>query len=178
MYSVGKVLSGLTRITSLLSTLCIVVMMLHVTADVIGRYVFNAPLPGTIVIVGHYYMIIVVFLALGVAEEKRAHISVEFLTDLFPQKVQTWISVLTGLITTAVFVVLTISGYSVAVKKTKAGASMEQGSELIAVWPSYWAIAAGAALIAVIAAYKVIVTVTGSRTGLRETFEDAELIHD
>ncbi len=76
MIHVGKALSGLTKIGSLLGTICIVLMMLHVTADVVGRYLFNAPLTGTIVIVGHYYMIIVVFIALGVAEEKNSHISV------------------------------------------------------------------------------------------------------
>ena len=78
MQFVGKFLSGVTRIASLFSTLCIVLMMLHVTADVIGRYLFKAPLPGTIVVVGHYYMIIVVFIALGVAEEKRLFGHVEW----------------------------------------------------------------------------------------------------
>lgn len=178
MLFVGKLLSGVTRIASLLSTICIVVMMLHVTADVIGRYVFNAPLPGTIVVVGHYYMIIVVFVALGVAEEKRAHISVEFLTDLLPNRAQIWVVVFGGLVTLAVFSLLAYSGYIQAVKKTKSGASMEQGSDLIAIWPSYWAIPTGAGLIALIAAYKIVVVLTKSENGLTETFENNEIIHD
>lgn len=178
MLHVGRFLSGVTRIASLLSTICIVMMMLHVTADVFGRYVFNAPLPGTIVVVGHYYMIIVVFLALGVAEEKRAHISVEFLTDLLPKTAQAWVALFSGVLTVAVFGLLTVSGYLQAVKKTKSGASMEQGSDLIAIWPSYWAIPAGAALITLIAAYKIVVAVTNSKNGLRETFDSTEIIHD
>lgn len=178
MQFVGRFLSGVTRIASLFSTLCIVLMMLHVTADVVGRYLFNAPLPGTIVVVGHYYMIIVVFIALGVAEEKRAHISVEFLTDMMPKTLQAWIAVFCGIVTVAVFGLLTFSGYLQAIKKTKSGASMEQGSQLIAIWPSYWAIPVGAALIALIAAYKVVVAVTGCQSGLKEEFESTEIIHD
>lgn len=178
MLHVGKFLSGLTRIASLLGTISIVLMMLHVTADVVGRYVFNAPLTGTIVIVGHYYMIIVVFIALGVAEEKNAHISVEFLTDMMPSTVQGWLSVFSGALTVVVFALLAYSGFLEALKKTESGASMEQGSSLIAIWPSYWAIPIGAALFALIAGYRILVKLFNTRNGLHETFEDAEIIHD
>jgi len=178
MLLVGKMLSGLTRIATLIGTLCIGLMMLHVTADVIGRYLFNTPLTGTIVIVGHYYMIIVVFMALGAAEEKRAHISVEFLTDMMPKSVQGWLSVFSGVLTVAVFGLLAISGYSEAMKKTKYGASIEQGADLITIWQSYWAIPVGGALIALIAAYKVAVVLTNSENGLDETLENAEIINE
>lgn len=81
------------KVSSLIGTICVILMMLHVTADVIGRYFFNAPLPGTIVVVANYYMVVLVFLAIGVAEEQRAHISVEFVTDMMPERVQTGFSV-------------------------------------------------------------------------------------
>ncbi|MGC9420139.1 MAG: TRAP transporter small permease, partial [Rhodovulum sp.] len=136
------------------------------------------PLPGTIVIVANYYMIIVVFIAIGVAEEKRAHISVEFLTDLMPERVRTVLSVFSGLLTVAVIVVLMIAGWTEAVKKTRGGATMEQGSQMIEIWQSYWLVPVGAALMALIAAYRVIVTVTGWRNGLSETDPDVKFIND
>lgn len=178
MFRVGKVLSFLAGLASWISTAIIVLMMLHVTADVVGRYVFNTPLPGTIVVVAHYYMIIMVFIALGAAEEKNAHISVEFLTDLMPKTVQGWLTLFAGLVSVVVFGLLAYGGYLEAYKKTRSGASMEQGSEMIAIWPSYWAIPFGAGLIALIAVYKVVVIVTKSRSGLNETMEDAELINE
>ena len=178
MLHLGKALSGLTRVASLIGTVCIVLMMLHVTADVVGRYLFNKPLPGTIAIVGHYYMVAVVFIALGVAEEKNAHISVEFLTDLLPKTIQAWLSVLSGLLTAAVFGLLAVRGYSEAMKKTNIGAAMEQGSSMIPVWQSYWAIPIGAGLITLICTYKIVVTLTGSRNGLQETSQDAEIIFE
>lgn len=178
MFMIGRALSFLSRSASLIGAICVVLMMLHVTADVLGRYLFNAPLPGTIVVVANYYMIILVFIAIGVAEEKRAHISVEFLTDLMPERPRTVLSVFSGILTVAVVGILMIAGWTEAVKKTEGGARMEQGSSMIEIWQSYWLIPLGAALMALIAAYRVIVTVTGAKNGLQETDMDVKFIND
>ncbi|ASM74384.1 MULTISPECIES: TRAP transporter small permease [Roseobacteraceae] len=178
MFLIGRFLSSLAKASSLIGTICVILMMLHVTADVIGRYFFNAPLPGTIVVVANYYMIVLVFIAIGVAEEKQAHISVEFVTDMMPKRVQTGFSVFSGVLTVIVITALMIAGYTEAVKKTNIGATMEQGSQMIEVWQSYWAIPVGTGLMVLIAAYRVITTVTGLRSGLNETVMDAELINE
>lgn len=178
MFMIGRSLSFLAKSSSLIGAICVILMMLHVTADVAGRYLFNTPVPGTIVVVANYYMVIVVFLALGVAEEKRAHISVEFVTDLMPQRAQTGFSLFSGILTVGIIIVLMISGWTEAVKKTNIGATMEQGSQRIEIWQSYWLVPLGAALMALIAGYRVITTVTGWRTGLNETDENAKFIND
>lgn len=178
MQMIGRSLSFLAKSASLIGALCVIMMMLHVTADVAGRYLFNTPVPGTIVVVANYYMVVVVFLALGVAEEKRAHISVEFVTDLMPPRAQTGFSVFSGILTVGVIVVLMIGGWTEAMKKTNIGATMEQGSQRIEIWQSYWLVPLGAALMALIAGYRVITTVTGWRNGLNETDENAKFIND
>lgn len=178
MFKIGRFLSVISRSASLLGAICVVLMMLHVTADVAGRYLFNTPVPGTIVVVANYYMIIIVFIALGVAEEQRAHISVEILTDLMPQRAQTGFSVLSGILTVGVIGVLMVGGYTEAVKKTNTGATMEQGSRMIEVWQSYWLIPIGAGLMAVIALYRVITEITGWRNGLREKDMKATFINE
>ena len=178
MFAIGKFLSWLAKGSSLIGTICVVMMMLHVTADVIGRYMFNAPLAGTIVIVANYYMIILVFLAIGVAEEKKAHISVEFITDLMPQKVQNGFSVFSSILTVIVISLLVVAGFTEAMKKTNIGATLVEGSQMIEVWQSYWAIPVGAALMVLIAAYRIIVTLTGLRSGLDETDQNAKFIND
>src|SRR5262245_13352289 len=38
-----------------------VLMMLHVTVDVVGRYAFNRPLDGTTEIVAAYYMVVIAY---------------------------------------------------------------------------------------------------------------------
>ena len=178
MRPLGTLLHGLTRIASLLGTLSVVLMMLHVTADVVGRYFFNAPLPGTIAIVGHYYMIAIVFFVLGVAEEQKMHISVEFITDMLPRTVQGWLEVLSFLITAVVFTLMAWRGFEEAVKKTKIGAAMENGSAMIPVWQSYWAIPLGGGLIVLIALYRVLLRLTGGQSGLTEAPETEENFHD
>jgi TRAP-type C4-dicarboxylate transport system permease small subunit len=178
MYAIGRFLSFLSQSASLIGALCILLMMLHVTADVAGRYLFNSPVPGTIVTVANYYMVIIVFIAIGVAEEKRAHISVEFLTDLMPAGVQKAFALLAGVLTVWVATILMIGGYGEAMKKTISGAKMEQGSRMVEVWQSYWLVPIGAGLMALIAAYRIVTMVTGARNGLNETDPNVTFINE
>lgn len=179
MFTIGRGLSALTKGLTLLGTLCVVLMMLHVTADVVGRYLFNAPLIGTIVVVANYYMIALAFLALAVTEEKRAHISVEFVADMLPKRAQSALDVFGSLFAVAVMGVVAYGGWTEAMKKTRSGTTMEQGSSMIEIWQSYWIVPIGAALMALVAAYRLIVTLTGARSGLQETDPSAEtFIHE
>jgi TRAP-type C4-dicarboxylate transport system permease small subunit len=178
MFTIGRVLSFLAKSSSLIGAIIVVLMMLHVTADVAGRYLFNKPVPGTIVVVANYYMFIFVFIALGVAEEKKAHISVELFTDMMPHRTQTGFSIFASLLTVAVVTVLMIGGWTEAMKKTKTGTTMEQGSRMIEVWQSYWIVPIGAGLMALIALYRVVVVVTGWRNGLNETDTDVKFINE
>ncbi|MEC7257221.1 MAG: TRAP transporter small permease [Pseudomonadota bacterium] len=173
MFGIGRGLSYLIKAASFAGAICVVLMMLHVTADVVGRYLFNAPLPGTIVVVANYYMIIVVFLAIGAAEEQRAHISVDVLTDLMPERPRNLLSIFASVLTVAVVTVLMISGYTEATKKTAMVATKEQGSQLFEVWQSYWFVPLGAALMIAVAVYQILIMITGARSGLAEAPEAA-----
>ncbi|MFC3612723.1 TRAP transporter small permease [Lutimaribacter marinistellae] len=178
MFAIGRLLSTLAKASTVLGTICVTLMMLHVTADVVGRYLFNAPLIGTIVIVANYYMIVLVFLSIGVAEEKRAHISVEVFTDMMPERPRKVLDVFSGIFTVGVISLVAWGGYLEAVKKTNLGATKEQGSAMIEIWQSYWAIPVGATLMAAVAAYRVVTQITGARSGLDETDENAKFIND
>ena len=178
MYAIGRILSFLTKSASWLGAICVVLMMLHVTFDVAGRYFLNTPLPGTIVVVAHYYMIILVFIGIGVAEEKNGHVTVDVFTDMLPPKAQTGFGVFGGLVTAAVICMLMIGGWTAAVKKTSNGATMEQGSRMIEIWQSYWAIPVGAALMLLLVIYRLFITLTGARSGLDEATAKAEFFND
>ena len=95
-----------------------------------------------------------------------------------PQRAQNGFSVFASLLTVAVVVVLMIGGWTEAVKKTNTGTTMEQGSSMIEVWQSYWMVPLGAALMALIALYRVVATLTGWRNGLNETDTDAKFINE
>ncbi len=58
----------------------IILLMLHITADVAGKYFFNTPIIGTLEIVSRYYMVAVVFLPLAFVQIRRQHLTVEMFT--------------------------------------------------------------------------------------------------
>lgn len=65
----------------------ILVMMVHVTADVLMKYFLRSPLPGTLEIVSYYYMVAVVVLPAAFVELTRQAIAV----DLFYQMMPRWL---------------------------------------------------------------------------------------
>ena len=68
----------------------ILVMMVHVTADVFGRLAFSAPINGTLEIVAGYYMVAVVFLPLAHVSRGEGHIFIELFTRKLPFRVRSW----------------------------------------------------------------------------------------
>ena len=88
MVGIGKALARLLDIQATIGIAAVGLMMFHITFDVFGKYLFNAPLPATLEIVSHYYMVVVVFLPLAMVEKRDAHISVEVLTQNFSDRWQ------------------------------------------------------------------------------------------
>lgn len=166
MYRLGRLLSWLTGLTTVVGGLVIALMMLHVSVDVAARYFFNAPLPGTITIVSYYYMAIAAFVPLAFAEQKDAHISVELVTERLPAFVQTHIARWALLLSAATFWLLAVRSWQEAWKQQAVGASVVQGDLNIPIWLSYFALPLGFGLMAVVVSYKFLVVLTGARSGL------------
>ena len=70
------------------AALFVIVMMLHVCADVFSRLVLGRSLHGTIEIVSAYYMVGVIFLPLIEVTREDGHISVELLTRRLPPQIR------------------------------------------------------------------------------------------
>ena len=83
--SIKILLEWLSHRLADLAGLILLVMMLHVTADVAMKYLFNNPIEGTLEIVAYYYMVGAVFLPLGLVEYLRSSISVELFFERFPK---------------------------------------------------------------------------------------------
>ena len=62
-------------------------MMMHVTADVTGRYFFNSPLEGTTEIVSAYYMVVVAYLPWAFLARHDNHIVADMFTRAIPPRV-------------------------------------------------------------------------------------------
>ncbi len=72
----------------LTSAFVVLVMMLLITTDVILRYLFNNPLPGTYEI-SEGLMVIIIFLALANTQARKGHLRVVMIVSRMPLKVRT-----------------------------------------------------------------------------------------
>ncbi len=70
------------------------VIMVLTFCDVIGRYVFNAPIVGTVEVT-ELLMGMMVYLGVGLTTHARGHIRVDIVIDLLPPRVRTFLDILT-----------------------------------------------------------------------------------
>lgn len=84
------------------------IMMLLITFDVLGRWIFNKPIVGTVdfVSVG---LSIVVFLSLAFTHLKGEHITIDFIVERFSTKTQRTIEVIINLVISLFLLVVTWS---------------------------------------------------------------------
>ncbi|MES2480643.1 MAG: TRAP transporter small permease [Pseudomonadota bacterium] len=166
MQTLGRLLSYLINGVTVLAGLSVALMMVHITADVISRYAFNYPLPGTITIVSNFYMVLVAFLPLAFVEQKGAHISVEVLTERFPPAVQRHLAAWLLPLSVAIFSVLTVRTWGEAMTKMEINAAVVQAAEKILIWPTFFFLPLGCGLMVLVLAYKFVVYLTGTRSGI------------
>lgn len=177
MFAIGRFLSTVTNVVSIIGGLAIALMMFHITFDVIGRYVFNAPIPGTITIVSYYYMSIAAFVPLAFAEQKDAHISVEVITARMPAWMRNNLERLAMLCSLAVFCFLAIRSFGEAQAKYSQGASVVQGTSDISIWVTYCMLPLGTSLMILVLLYKLINSFLPCESGLdRDRAKADELI--
>jgi TRAP-type C4-dicarboxylate transport system permease small subunit len=62
-------------------------MMFLMAIDVIGRYFFNSPIPGSLELV-EYMMAVIVPLSIAYCALLKAHVSVDLIVDRFPAKIR------------------------------------------------------------------------------------------
>lgn len=169
MQALGRLLSWITNVTTVIAGLAITFMMLHISLDVITRSLFDYPIPGTMSVVSYYYMAIAAFIPLAFAEEKSAHISVEVLTDRLPAETRRHLAAWLLPLSAVVFALLTVRTWQEAMVKFQINASVVQGEDSLITWPTYFLLPLGCGLMFLIVLYKFITYVSGARSGLDET---------
>ena len=121
-------------------------MMLHVSADVTGRTVFNHPLPGTTEIVAAYYMVVAAFLPWGWIARNDLHIRADLFLRVGSKGFQFWLEIAVKMLTAVYVSVFTYQTCIRALQQTRAGEVWEAGGTFILVWPSRWLLPLAGAL--------------------------------
>ena len=148
MSPVKRILDVAVDLAGVAAGLAVSLMMLHVTIDIVLRFLFDAPLTGTITFVSHYYMVFLVCLPLAFVERADGHIAVDVVTDRLPERWSYHLRHIALIPSAAVVGLVAYATWDEAVGKYQRGTFlMEQGLE-VPIWIGYFALPLGYGLMA------------------------------
>ena len=128
-------------------------MMLHVTTDIVTKFVFNYQIEGTIEFVASYNMVIIVFLPLAYVAAHEGHIIVELFTRALPDRTVSKLDGAMGIVTFLFMCMFTWLTAVEAIGRTVEGEVELTGDDVLIIWPSRWFLPIGGG---VMAAYVLI----------------------
>jgi TRAP-type C4-dicarboxylate transport system permease small subunit len=179
MFAIGRLLGRSIDVASFVACIAVILMMTQITVDVAGKYLFNVPIPATIV--SNYYMVVVAFLPLALAERRNEHISVELVTELLPRRTQRHLHSWVCLYSAIVLAFLAYAGWSEATTKHAIRAFIIEQGQRIPVWPSYYLLPIGCGLMSLMLLYRFLAYLFGTRSDLIEEPSpkaDESVIHE
>lgn len=152
---IRSTLEQATNLLALIAGAILILMMLHITAEVACRYLFALPFHDTIEIVSTYYIVAIVFLPLALVERLNAHIVVELVTQRLPRRPQELLIACVGLASAGYFGAFAWRTWQDAVQKYAVG-EVTLGTTAITVWPTRFYLPIGCGLITLLLIYKSI----------------------
>lgn len=99
MKKAGNVIVALSHYLVILSSICMVAMMLLIVSNVLMRVLFKSPIFGTFEYVGFLTAIVISF-AIANCGVKNGHVAVDLFIDKFPRKIQKIIDFVLGIVST------------------------------------------------------------------------------
>lgn len=106
----GAGLDRAARLLALLAGFCLVAMMAVTVVDVVGRYVFNAPIFGAQDL-SQLLLVLVVFGAMAYCGRTDGHVAVDLFVGLFGPRLMRWIDVGVALASAGILFVLAWRAY-------------------------------------------------------------------
>lgn len=134
----GKSLKKLSDWTALVVGGLVLLMMLHVTAEVLLRVGFDMHIPGTMEVVTYYYMVAAVFMGIFACTTEDGHIRVDVLAQFLKGKVRLVVDVIGLIVMTVYFAIFSYGLYLQAVKSWSRNETVDAIFLELPVWPSRW----------------------------------------
>lgn len=159
MTVIETIIDRLAKLLMLIGGIALVLMMTHVFADVLGKNLFNAPVPITLEMASAYYMVAVVFLPMAMVERNNGHINVELLYSALPRAGRRLLELIGNLLGFIFFALMTWRTWLTAVKKFE-DSEFLMGEYSVIIWPSRFLVPIGIGLITVLLILKTIRSVT------------------
>lgn len=158
----NKLSSTLASALAYLAGLSLVLMMVHVTLDVVLKYFFKLPIPGTAEVVAAYYMIGTVFLPLAYIEVHNRPIVVELFYDRMSPALQAPLDVLGTLLSLVFYAFLTWQSVKIAMGSFETREYID-GLWKVVVWPSRFLIPVGLLAACLALLTRLLVVLSGGR---------------
>lgn len=143
-------MTGLTRLTwhlmrllFLAGSIAVVLMMLHIGADVLSRALLGRPTVGMVETVTNYYMIAVCFLPLAFVQIEGGHLTVDSFTMALPPQVLRVVIVVALIVAAGITGLLTWHSAVAALHKTRTGEYTDLSVVDFPLWPARWLLVAG-----------------------------------
>lgn len=162
MKSTLRIIDKITLIMGYVAAAAVVMMMFHVTLDVVLETLFDRPLPATLVIVSNYYMPLVTFMPLAFVERLDNHVKVDVATQYLPHVAQKHLFGWTFVICFAICALLTYATWLEAVSKFQSGSFSIERGVAVPTWPVRFAAPIAYGLLSALFLFKFIAYVIGS----------------
>lgn len=118
-------------------------MMLHVTADIVARTLFNSPIAGTLEVASGYYMVAVAFLPWAWVASREGHIRVEVFTGGLSRRTRAWLDAAAALLASVYVGLFTWQTLLRALESSAVGEAWEAPSGFLPIWWSRWLLPLG-----------------------------------
>ena len=128
----------------------LILMMLLISADVVGTSLFSSPVPAGSAIVTHYFMVLVVFLPMAMAEKTGSHVHVDVVFQLFPPRLRKAVGMVSTLFTALVCLGLVYGLWANALRKMKAGSYVFEHDIAVPTWPGQFVLPLGFGILALV----------------------------
>lgn len=162
MNRIGRITGLLVTLSTVVGAAAVALMMLQIVLDVFCRNVFGIALPGTSASVTNYYMVIVAYMPLALAERTNSHITVEVVAQLLNERWRQWLIAFTWALAALVTGVAAYTLLGEAMKAYSFGSFVIEFNRRIPIWPGYFALPIGFGLYSLVLIYKLACAVTGS----------------
>ena len=131
-----RIFNKIEKVCEILGGIALLIMMSLITADSVGRYLFNHPISGVMEVTESYLITTAVFLLLSYSYAQGANVRVEILTRHFPQSVRHWLEILHGFLGVLLFMSIAITAAKTGKVAFVQGA-VTGGVVATPIWPGY-----------------------------------------
>ena len=160
--TLGSLLHRVNRIAYIMGAIAVGLMMVQVTIHALAQFLFGYPIPGTVFFISNYYMVLVSFLCIGAVQLKNRHIDVDLVTNLLPPREKRILAAVAYLVTMVVFALLAWQSFLVAESRRAAGIFELEYDIKFIIWPSYYIVPIGAALMVITTFFQLIQMASGA----------------